>query len=179
MIALCEKCFPGWKDVEVLSIVPLGPCDQCGIYDNREKPDGISVHAFRKDPRKPDIAGAFSSASEQTKAFVHEITADFYYRDGTKHVDGSMGSVKMSPGQIRDCLAFSIEQRTIEGVPIKDVMIDAICGADCNLQILNWAKGLGLAIDGDRPIGKEWDRAALGMLELDALFAIYGRQKRL
>ncbi len=71
------------------------------------------------------------------------------------------------------------ENSTIEGVPFKEVMIDAICGANTSLQMLNWARDVGLAIDSDRPIGKEWDRLALGALEMDALFAVYGRQKLL
>ena len=66
------------------------------------------------------------------------------------------------------------EATAIEGVPIKEVMIDAICGAACNTKVLEWAMGQSLA----RSIGREWNRAMLGMLELDALFAVYGRVKR-
>lgn len=44
MIVLCEKCFPGWESVEVLTISPIGPCYNCGTWD---KPN----HAFRNDPR--------------------------------------------------------------------------------------------------------------------------------
>lgn len=52
MKCLCEKCFPGWADREVLTIVPLSPCGECGAYDDRRN-GGAVVHAFRSDPRIP------------------------------------------------------------------------------------------------------------------------------
>lgn len=47
---LCEQCFPGWGEHEVLTIVPLGPCCQCGKRDERHK-GGTRCHLFRSDPR--------------------------------------------------------------------------------------------------------------------------------
>lgn len=75
----------------------------------------------------------------------------------------------------------SFDGKTIEDVPIKDVMIDAICGAGFpNQQVGMWAQGLSLAsFSGNQwNEGWEWNRSALCELELDALFAIYGRLKR-
>lgn len=31
------------------TIVPLGPCEHCGVYDQRDHPLGIAVHLFRRD----------------------------------------------------------------------------------------------------------------------------------
>lgn len=53
MIELCEECFPLPVDVEVLTIVPLSPCAECGRRDDRFK-GGLGVHLFRNDPRASD-----------------------------------------------------------------------------------------------------------------------------
>jgi predicted nucleic acid-binding Zn ribbon protein len=47
MITLCEKCFEGWMDVEVLSSVPLTACEECGNPPHSK----IKAHLFRSDPR--------------------------------------------------------------------------------------------------------------------------------
>ena len=66
----------------------------------------------------------------------------------------------------------------IEGVPIKEVMIDAICGAGfTSYALTDWALGMRLATESSDQIAS-WDRTMLGILELDALFAVYGRVKR-
>ena len=71
------------------------------------------------------------------------------------------------------------ELSTIEGVPIKEVMIDAICGARFGGQkMVDWAASNGLADPGDQWTEPEWDRDRLDVLSLDALFAVYGRVKR-
>ena len=73
------------------------------------------------------------------------------------------------------------ENSTIEGVPLKGVMIDAIVGAGFPTgPFADWAIQNQLAY-GRRTISEipMWDRTRLSILELDALFAIYGRQKRL
>ena len=73
------------------------------------------------------------------------------------------------------------QQTTIEGVPIKEVMIDAICGAGItNHSVAAWAVKNGLASFSGNQHNEawEWHRKMLGMLELDALFAVYGRVKR-
>ena len=75
------------------------------------------------------------------------------------------------------------EATAIEGVPIKEVMIDAICGADLpTAHVSDWALLTGLAnYSGNKrneTLALDWNRTMLGMLELDALFAVYGRVKR-
>ena len=47
---LCEECFDGWAEVEVLTIVPMGPCVSCGRWDERHR-SGLRSHLFRGDPR--------------------------------------------------------------------------------------------------------------------------------
>jgi hypothetical protein len=50
LTTLCEKCFPGFGAVEVLTVVPMTPCAACGATDDRRN-GGPRVHLFRKDPR--------------------------------------------------------------------------------------------------------------------------------
>lgn len=54
---LCEECFPAWEHHEVYTIVPMGPCDNCGKYDDR-KNGGTRAHLFTSDPRKNEKQGA-------------------------------------------------------------------------------------------------------------------------
>ena len=74
------------------------------------------------------------------------------------------------------------EATTIEGVPIKEAMIDAICGAGFGgkFKLAQWATENRLASFSGNQHNEDWawDRTMLGMLELDALFAVYGRIKR-
>mgnify|MGYP001571359516 CR=1 FL=1 len=74
------------------------------------------------------------------------------------------------------------ENSSIEGVPLKEVMIDAIVGAGFpKLGFALWAEGKLLAKRSGNQYNEAWtwDRARLAVLDLDALFAIYGREKRL
>lgn len=68
MTTLCERCFPGWRDAEVLTMPPLIPCQQCGSHDNRigRALNGAATrcHVFRTDPRKPRAALLRSSQTE-------------------------------------------------------------------------------------------------------------------
>ena len=54
-VTLCEGCFPEWGGYEVLTIVPIMPCEACGKHDNRREPGGAVVHLFRGDPRKREM----------------------------------------------------------------------------------------------------------------------------
>lgn len=51
-----------WSEVEVLTIVPISPCDSCGQYDQRHR-GGLRLHGFRSDPRVGYIAGAPNTES--------------------------------------------------------------------------------------------------------------------
>lgn len=54
---LCEECFPGWREVEILTMTPVSPCAECGRWDQRRGSDGgwhadaFRVNVFRTDPR--------------------------------------------------------------------------------------------------------------------------------
>jgi|WetSurMetagenome_2_1015567.scaffolds.fasta_scaffold829392_2 hypothetical protein len=55
------------------------------------------------------IKNSFDSVqSEEVQEFIKEVVANFHYRDGKKHEDGSMGSIEISPRQFNDCLAFTM-----------------------------------------------------------------------
>lgn len=57
MFILCEKCYPNWKDKEIYTITPSGPCDECGEVDeSRGGQKGVVTNAFPSDPRKKDEA---------------------------------------------------------------------------------------------------------------------------
>lgn len=57
-IVLCEECFPDSGNYEVLTIVPMSPCVECGRLDDRfghrtGRPS-LTAHLFRRDPRSPE-----------------------------------------------------------------------------------------------------------------------------
>lgn len=52
-----------------------------------------------------DVKGAFDHLPEAERQAVQELVADFHFMDGTPHEDGSRGTIRISPGQFRDCLA--------------------------------------------------------------------------
>ena len=49
-VTLCEQCYPAWGEHEVLTIVPMTPCAECGQYDQQHT-GGVPAHLFRGDPR--------------------------------------------------------------------------------------------------------------------------------
>lgn len=55
-----------------------------------------------------NIKGSFEILSDTTKNSVMEIVANFHIRDGVKHSDGSVGTVKITNREMNDCLAFII-----------------------------------------------------------------------
>ena len=57
-----------------------------------------------------DIKDSFDiTENEKIQEFIKEIVAIFHQRDAKKHADGSMGTIKISPKQFRDCIAFAVE----------------------------------------------------------------------
>lgn len=50
MFAICEVCFPPGADLAVVDMIPIGPCQVCGAWDERggARP---SVKLFYSDPR--------------------------------------------------------------------------------------------------------------------------------
>ena len=45
------------------------------------------------------------------KEKIMEIVANFHYRDAKKHVDGSFGTIEISPNQFNDCLAYMLTNK--------------------------------------------------------------------
>lgn len=104
------------------------------------------------------------------------------YIDDRREVDGARVHAFRSDPRPNPAQLQNPSQVSIEGVPLKEVMIDAICGAGFpNTVFAVWAEGNGLAKQSGNQWneGWSWDRGRLAILELDALFAIYGRAKRL
>jgi hypothetical protein len=61
-------------------------------------------------PSLSDIAGAVDRLDDATADWVTMIAGHFYVRDGFKHWDGSRGTLRMSPRQLKAALAFAILQ---------------------------------------------------------------------
>ena len=55
-----------------------------------------------------DIKGSFDAVPESLKNPIIAIVANFHYRDIYVYPDGSMGTIKISPKQFRDCLAYIV-----------------------------------------------------------------------
>lgn len=58
--------------------------------------------------KKIDIVDSFNHVEESTKDKIHCIMMNFYYKDASHNVDGSLGRVEMSPKELRDCLAYMV-----------------------------------------------------------------------
>lgn len=50
--------------------------------------------------------GQYDRADGRLQETIQEAVANFHYRDGKKHDDGSMGTIVITPGQLRDLLAW-------------------------------------------------------------------------
>lgn len=59
-----------------------------------------------------DIKGAFDTLPEDQKELVMEVVANFHYRNGKLHPDGSMGTVNITNRQFNDCLAAMLLHST-------------------------------------------------------------------
>lgn len=57
-------------------------------------------------PERSDMAGCFSNLTQSKKDLLKSVTANWHYRDGVLHEDGSMGTVKISHLQLLDTLAW-------------------------------------------------------------------------
>jgi hypothetical protein len=53
-----------------------------------------------------DMAGAFDKADAKQQEAIKVAVSYFHFRDGRKYDDGSMGTIHISPKQLRDLLAF-------------------------------------------------------------------------
>ena len=55
-----------------------------------------------------DCSGSFDSISTPDQYMVKVLVATYHLRNGTKNIDGSMGTIRISPGQLRELLAYCI-----------------------------------------------------------------------
>lgn len=57
---------------------------------------------------KLDIIGSFQDliTDGPDQEIIKEIVANFHYRDGKKHEDGSWGTIEITPKEFMDCLAY-------------------------------------------------------------------------
>lgn len=71
MITICEECFPDGKNHEMYSTVPLGPCSECGKYDQR--PNGVISHLFPNDPRKKDKMKEINNLNKELNLLLKAV----------------------------------------------------------------------------------------------------------
>lgn len=65
------------------------------------------VHTEDEMKMKTEANGAFDKcADELIKSGIETILSEYLIRDGSEHNDGSVGSIRMSPQEFRDMLAF-------------------------------------------------------------------------
>jgi hypothetical protein len=50
----------------------------------------------------------FKDQSNEDKEFIMEIVANFHYRTGFLNPDGSLGIIKITPGELNDILSYSL-----------------------------------------------------------------------
>jgi hypothetical protein len=55
-----------------------------------------------------DRDGSFDLMSDSDKDIVMRLVAPFHFRTGLNNTDGSMGSIHISPGRLRDILAYAL-----------------------------------------------------------------------
>lgn len=58
------------------------------------------------------MSGRFYSLTEGQRAVVMRLIAEVHYRNGKRQPDGSRGTIKCSPGRLRELLAEAITYKT-------------------------------------------------------------------
>lgn len=61
------------------------------------------------DPRK--INNLWQEISEEEKKAVQDIVSFYYYRDAAQNIDGSWGSIKITPTQLRNLVAHLLRNQ--------------------------------------------------------------------
>jgi len=56
--------------------------------------------------------GKFETLPKLAQEFIKEVVANFHIRNGVKNSDGSMGTIEISPGELRDILAYATGLRS-------------------------------------------------------------------
>jgi hypothetical protein len=60
------------------------------------------------DNHKKKSEGLFFKLPSSDQQFVKECVCFFHFRDGKKHPDGSMGTIRISPQELRDIISYGI-----------------------------------------------------------------------
>ena len=56
-----------------------------------------------------EISNSYDSIDDdELKEVVLAITANFHFRDGKLHDDGSMGTIEITPCQFNNCIAYAL-----------------------------------------------------------------------
>lgn len=55
-----------------------------------------------------EIKDLFDDLPDSMQEKIMEIVANFHIRNGVKHSDGSMGTIKITNRQMNNCLAYMI-----------------------------------------------------------------------
>ena len=58
---------------------------------------------------KQHLDRLFDQLSEDEQDVVVEIAGNFHYRTRMTHPDGSLGVIKITPGELRDALAYALK----------------------------------------------------------------------
>ncbi len=84
------------------------PCPICGAAAREvcRKPPDRGVDNFKAASR-----GAFLLLDPDLRERVLNIHGEFHIRDGAKNPDGSRGTIRMTPDELRDLLAYLLVER--------------------------------------------------------------------
>ena len=112
----CPQCNTDVElDINIARKPPYGQvagiCCTCGKTTSYDVTKELVEKMQERDERysRKNIKGAFERiTSELDRDMVMMVKAQFHYRNGKKHKDGSMGEIKISPGELNDALSFVI-----------------------------------------------------------------------
>ena len=57
---------------------------------------------------KEGIEGAFTSLGLADQELVMQIVANFHYRTRKQNEDGSLGEIRITPGELNDAIAYAM-----------------------------------------------------------------------
>ena len=63
-----------------------------------------------------DFKHEFDKLSPEVKDFIMEVVAQYHYRNGTKHPDGSRGDINITLKEMNDTLAYVYHYAFNEGI---------------------------------------------------------------
>jgi hypothetical protein len=65
-----------------------------------------------------DFSGSFDNLTDNEKNIAMVLAATYHFRDASKNHDGSMGTIRITPLQLRDLVSYCMieGQHSMEGV---------------------------------------------------------------